>query len=255
MSAEMKPPRRPRGPVPFSVVDNASRQALSAELGDGEATFAHLLGPHAGLQAKQRELWAKLTEECSSALALMGGPASVGVTSCLRGEGRSTIGIAMGLAQSFRYGRTTVLVEADLEKPSLAKTLGAKAGPGLADVLRGHAELDSCIQWIGKKLGLLPAGNVGADATRLLARLTAGELMSELVERSDALVVDLPPFSGPGVGVARLCPRIILVVRADSTPVEAARRAAGELERPPVIINRASADVPRWMRSMLRERR
>ena len=251
----MKPPRRQRGPVPFSVVDNASRQALAAELGGEETTFAHLLGPHAGLQAKQRELWAQLTEECSSALALMGGPASVGVTSCLRGEGRSTISIAMGLAQSFRYGRTTLLVEADLEKPSLAKTLGAKAGPGLADVLRGHHELDSSIQWIGKKLGLLPAGNVGADATRLLARFTAGELMSELVERSDALVVDLPPFSGPGVGVARLCPRVILVVRADSTPVEAARRAAAELERPPVIVNRASADVPRWMRSMLRERR
>ena len=142
----MKLPRRQRGAVPFSVVDNASRQALAAELGGGETAFAHLLGPHAGLQAKQRELWGKLTEECSSALALMGGPASVGVTSCLRGEGRSTIGIAMGLAQSFRYGRTTVLVEADLEKPSLAKTLGAKVGPGLADVLRGHEELDSCIQ-------------------------------------------------------------------------------------------------------------
>ena len=47
----------------------------------------------------------------------------------------------------------------------------------------------------------------------------------------------------------------MLVVRADSTPVEAARRAAAELEHPPVFINRASADVPRWMRSMLRERR
>jgi Mrp family chromosome partitioning ATPase len=255
MSAEMKPPRRQRGPVPFSVVDNASRQALAAELGGGETTLAQLLGPHAGLHAKQRELWAKLTEECSSALALMGGPPAVGITSCLRGEGRSTIAIAMGLAQSFRYGRTTVLVEADLEKPCLAKTLGAQAGPGLADVLRGHAELDTCIQWIGKKLGLLPAGNIGADATRLLARLTAGELMDEFLERSDALVIDLPPFSGPGVGVARLCPKVILVVRADSTPVEAARRAAAELEHPAVIINRASSDVPRWMRSMFRERR
>ena len=255
MSAEMKPPRRQRGPVPFSVVDNASRQALAAELGGEETTFAQLLGPHAGLKTKQRELWAKLTEECSSALALMGGPPAVGVTSCLRGEGRSTIGIAMGLAQSFRYGRTTVLVDADLEKPSLGKTLGAQAGPGLADVLRGHAELDTCIQWIGKKLGVLPAGNVGGEASRLLARLTAGELVDELVERSDALVIDLPPFSGPGVGIARLCPKVILVVRADSTPVEAARRAAAELEHPPVIINRASADVPRWMRGMFRERR
>ena len=161
----------------------------------------------------------------------------------------------MGLAQSFRYGRTTVLVEADFERPSLARTLGAEAGPGLADVVRDREDLDSCIQWIGKKLGVLPAGNVGADATRLLARLTEGDLVSELAERSDAMVVDLPPFSGPGVGVARLCPRVLLVVRADSTPVKAARRAGAELEHPPVIINRASADVPRWMRSMFRERR
>jgi Mrp family chromosome partitioning ATPase len=251
----MKPPRSQRGPVPFSVMDVASRQALAAQLGGDETPFAKLFGPHAGIQAKHRELWAKLTEECSSALALMEGPSAVGVTSCLRGEGRSTIGIAMSLAQSFRYGRTTVLVEADLEKPSLAKTLGAKAGPGLADVLRGHADLDTCIQWVGKKLGVVPAGNVGEGASRLLARLTEGELMSELVERSDALVIDLPPFLGPGVGVARLCPKILLVVRADSTPVESARRAAAELDHPAVIINRASADVPRWMRSMFRERR
>jgi Mrp family chromosome partitioning ATPase len=121
--------------------------------------------------------------------------------------------------------------------------------------LRGDEELEPCIQWIGQKLGLLPAGNVGADAARLLAMLTEGELMGDLVRRSDALVVDLPPFSGPGVGVARRCPKVILVVRADSTAVETARRAAAELEHPPVIINRASADVPRWMRSMLRERR
>jgi Mrp family chromosome partitioning ATPase len=251
----MKPPRSQRGPVPFSVVDNASRQALAAQLGGEDSPFAQLLGSHAGIQAKQRELWGKLTEECSSALALMGGPPAVGVTSCLRGEGRSTIGIAMSLAQSFRYGRTTVLVEADLEKPSLAKTLGAKAGPGLADVLRGHADLDTCIQWIGKKLGVLPAGNVGADATRLLAKLAEDELMSELVERSDSLVIDLPPFSGPGVGVARLCPKVVLVVRADSTPVESARRAAAELDRPAVIINRVSGNLPRWMRGMFRERR
>ena len=70
----MKPPRSQRGPVPFSVVDNASRQALAAQLGGEDTPFAQLLGSHGGIQAKQRELWGKLTEECSSALALMGGP-------------------------------------------------------------------------------------------------------------------------------------------------------------------------------------
>ncbi len=146
-------------------------------------------------------------------------------------------------------------MDADLEKPSLAKVLGVKAESGLAEVLRGQAELDSSIRWTGKKLGVLAAGNVGGDAARLLAQLVAGDIFADLIDRADALVVDLPPFSGPGVGVARLCPKVVLVVQADSTPMEAARRAAGELHHPPVIINRAEGGLPRWMKGMLREGR
>lgn len=254
MSAELTP-RPPGRPVPFSVVDAASRQALASEVVGGELSLSQVLGPHARLEATQRDLWAKLTEECSSALAAMGGPAEVGVTSCLRGEGRTTIAIAMTLAQSFRFGRTTIVVDADLEKPGITRMLGAKPGPGIADVLRGQADAEACIQWASPKLGIIPAGNAGPDGARLLARMAAGDLVQELTERCDGLVIDLPPFLGPAVGVARLCPKLVLVVRADSTPVSAARRASVELNHPPVIINRVGGDVPRWMRGMFRERR
>src|SRR5260370_11975284 len=97
----------------------------------------------------------------------------------------------------------------------------------------------------GKKRGGVGGGNVGGDAARLLAQLVAGDIFADLIDRADALVVDLPPFSGPGVGVARLCPKVVLVVQAASTPMEAARRAAGALHHPPVIINRAECGPPR----------
>ena len=52
----------------------------------------------------------------------MGGPAarSIAVTSCHRGEGRSTVALALALLERTTYDRRTLLVELDLEHPWLA---------------------------------------------------------------------------------------------------------------------------------------
>jgi Mrp family chromosome partitioning ATPase len=155
----------------------------------------------------------------------------------------------MALAQPYRYG-TTVLLEADVEKPSLAATLELQQAPGVADVLEGASSLEEAIQWTGQSVGVVTAGSAGTDTSVLLSRLLRRNLVGELRELADSVIVDLPPFVGPGVGMARACPRVVVVVRAGSTPFDRLERVAAELDHPPVIVNRADERLPRWLRRM-----
>jgi Mrp family chromosome partitioning ATPase len=250
-----KPPRSSGAPVPFSVVDSARRQALAGHLSPAEELRPDKERTDPRLLRSQRVLWTRLAEECSSALALMGAPTAVGVTSCLRREGRTTVAIAMGLGQSLNFGLATVLVDADLEQPSMAKMMGVNRAPGLAEVLRGEATVESSIQWVGKNLGVLAAGDTGNSASTFVPLLMARDLTAEVEEHCDAVVVDLPPFSGTGVGLARSCPTVVLVVRPGSTPLVHVRKAAAELDRPRVILNGSASEVPRFLRAMFGENR
>ena len=58
-------------------------------------------------------------------------------------------------------------------------------------------------------------------------------------------------FSGPGARVAGLCSSVLLVVRAGATSLDHVRRAAAELDHPPVMLNRVTSSLPRWMNGML----
>src|SRR2546430_8763431 len=51
--------------------------------------------------------------------SLIGGPklTSIGVTSALRGEGRTSVALALAAVQREDFGRSVILVDMDLENP------------------------------------------------------------------------------------------------------------------------------------------
>jgi Mrp family chromosome partitioning ATPase len=247
------PPRKRKAAVPFSVVEDARRRALADEVGP-EMPEPAAASWNPLLVARERDGWKRLSDECSSALALMGGPTSLGITSCLRGEGRTTVALATALAQSRNFGRKTICVDFDLERPGLAKTLGAKGTVGVADFIRGELPLAECIQWVSHDLGVVGAGTVGRNAPREASRLIQSQLLEDIQEHCEAVVVDLPPFVGAGVSLARLCPNVVLVVRTGVVSLDQVRRAAAELNHPPVILNGADAAGPGWIRNLTRGR-
>lgn len=153
------------------------------------------------------------------------------ITSALPKEGKSFT--ASNLAQVIvrQHGRRVLLIDADLRNPQLHKLLGAEAGPGLSDYLQSETDEFSVIQrGPMENLFLIPAGRDNPNPAELLANGRLKFLLSRLENMFDWIIID----SAPAVPVAdaallaNFCDGVLLVVRSNSTPIDAARRARSE---------------------------
>jgi protein-tyrosine kinase len=153
------------------------------------------------------------------------------ITSALPKEGKSFT--AANLAQVIvrQHGRRVLLLDADLRNPQLNKLLGAEPGPGLSEYLRSESDEFAIIQrGPMENLFLIPAGRNSGNPAELLANGRLKFLLSRLESMFDWIIID----SAPAVPVAdaallaNFCDGVLLVVRSNSTPVDAARRAKKE---------------------------
>jgi Mrp family chromosome partitioning ATPase len=189
---------------------------------------------------------------CREAIQRIGepDPRTYGVTSSIRGEGRSTVATGMALVEWLDYGRRTVLVDLDLDQPTLHRRLGLAVGPGVGDLAASSAAVEDHLQRIVGDVWLLSAGHQAEESPRILNRLAQGSVISQLIEWADAVIFDLPPIlaSPTGLEAARLCGNPVLVVRAGVTPMPTVKRASEALaEAPPVVLNGVRSALPRWI--------
>ncbi len=120
-------------------------------------------------------------------------PRSIVVTSANPGEGKSTIAahLATMLAES---GRPTVLVDADLRRPMVAKRFNVDGAVGLTQVLAGHIELtDALIAGPVPSLKLLTAGRIPPNPSELVG---SGRMRSliEALAADHMVILDAPPL-------------------------------------------------------------
>src|SRR5699024_285672 len=69
----------------------------------------------------------------------------IGVTSAMKGEGKSTTSINMAYTMAQSGGRV-LLMEADLRLPTVAKRLGLKQKPGITNLLVGQVSGNEILQ-------------------------------------------------------------------------------------------------------------
>jgi len=155
-------------------------------------------------------------------------PKVIMVTSALPQEGKSTTSIncAVVLAQK---GVRVLLIDCDLRRPSIHKTLGMGPRSGLSNVLTGSATLKQAVTVAPTlpNLDVLPAGTPPPNPAELLASTNMREVLAELRERYDHIVLDTPPTLSVTDAVV-LSPRadaIVLVIRSGSTTKQALRRS------------------------------
>ena len=140
----------------------------------------------------------------------------IGVTSALRGEGKSTtaLNLAYSLAEN---GKKTLLVEADMRIPVVASVLKIEAVPGLSHVLAGRGELNDAARRtdFSKNLYVLPAGEIPPNPAELLSSRRMQLVVETLRKAFEYIIIDLPPISAvsDGLAVSKLLSGMVVVVR------------------------------------------
>ena len=119
------------------------------------------------------------------------------ITSSQASEGKSTT--ALVLAQKFaELGRKTLLVDADLRRPSVAGLFGLKRPEiGFAEVLLGHTDLKSALLAdTGENLDVLPVGAVPPNPVELLSSQKMADFIKHCRGEYAMIFLDTSPVVG-----------------------------------------------------------
>ena len=144
----------------------------------------------------------------------------IGVTSSMRGEGKSTTSVNLSyvLAES---GKKVLLIDGDLRIPSIAKKMEISAAPGLTDLLMGYdpKQFDEFRTTILDKWYILPAGELPPNPSELLGSHRMEKLLNALKEVFDYIIIDLPPVNivSDAAAISNFVTGMLVVVREGYT--------------------------------------
>lgn len=157
------------------------------------------------------------------------------LTSSLPGEGKTYSAINLAMSIAMELDHTVLLVDADVARPSVLRTLGLPAQRGLMDLLvddkldMGEVMLRTNVD----TLSILPAGTSTPRATELLASSTMSNLVNEIANRyPDRIVIfDSPPLllTSESHVLASHMGQIVVVVEAQTTTQHALKEALSQL--------------------------
>lgn len=154
------------------------------------------------------------------------------VTSPAPEEGKSTAlaNLAVTMAQS---GRRTIIVDADLRRPTQHEIWGVSSEPGLTSMMLEDLATPPLVDVGVENLRLLPSGPLPPNPADLVGAARMDAVIERLHQEADFLLFDAPPViavSDAAVMASKL-DGVLLVVRAGSTRRDDAEQAKQTLER------------------------
>lgn len=166
----------------LGLVPMRGSEDLSEELKD----------PRSSVNEAYRSLVTNLQYSSSTGL-----PKVLLVTSARAGEGKSTTAKALA-TDIARLGNRTLLVDADLRRPTLHQRAGLGKVSGLTDVLIGQKGLDEVVHLSKESpnLSYVSALPMPPDPSLLLAGHNVPTFLATARARFDVVVLDCPPLLG-----------------------------------------------------------
>ena len=150
-----------------------------------------------------------------------GVPRLLTVTSAMSGEGKTTTALSLAI-QFAQAGKRTLLIEADLRKPSLHRTLNLDNQVGLTNYLAGGEAqpVDIAKPTHISNLFVIPSGPLPPNPVDLLSSARMVELLSLAAGKFDQVILDSPPLLGlaDALIIGNLCEGTLLTVEMGSTP-------------------------------------
>ncbi len=203
------------GPVDFRVVVYHNPESLAAE--HFKVLRSSIMYPSDGREIK-----------------------SVLVTSALEQEGKTMVScnLAVSIAQS--VDPYVLLIDGDVRRPSVQKTLGLKKARGLTDyLLTGRPLSDFLMKGIMDKMTVLQAGSIVRNPAELMTSEKMHALIQEARDRyADRLIViDSPPvnLAAETLVLAKQVDAVILVVRYGVSDKNAVEEAVNKLNKQKIL--------------------
>ena len=145
------------------------------------------------------------------------------VTSTYENEGKTTvaINIAASLAQK---GKSVLLMDADLRKPAVLRTIGVKYDDksGLIPIIKGESTYQESIKYV-KSLGLfiLPSGGITQKSSEVLDADKVRQVLEQARKEFDFIIIDTPPSRvvSDSMVISALADSLIFVIRKDHAKI------------------------------------
>jgi capsular exopolysaccharide synthesis family protein len=160
-------------------------------------------------------------------------PRTLLMTSATPREGKSTTAVHLAVVHS-QQKRKTLLIDADLRRPSIYQYLGVNNDKGLSNVVNGDMEWRDALQNSEALpyLTVLPAGPASRRAADGLGT-TLKDLFASAVKEYDLIVCDAPPLLGfaESLQIAKLVDGVVVVALAGQTERNAVSSVLTNLRR------------------------
>jgi capsular exopolysaccharide synthesis family protein len=158
---------------------------------------------------------------------------SIVITSAAPSEGKSTIAAHLAIANADR-GKKTLIVDADLRRPSLHTKFGFTPREGLSNVLTGELPWQDVVVPVEgwPNLSFLPAGLGSHRAADLIGPRLA-TLLDEFAKEYDLVFLDSPPLLGFAecLQMAAAADGVLIISRAGETRRKAVAEVISVLSR------------------------
>lgn len=147
------------------------------------------------------------------------------ITSALPEEGKTVISINLAAALQ-ELGRSVLLVDADMRRPSIHRALRLELEPGLSEFLQGQTDAEGLIKTppAAEGLSVVTAGLTPDEPTDLLSSPQFQEQLKAWRELYQYVIIDSPPtlVAADASVLSSLASGTLLTVYANRTHAEAA---------------------------------
>ena len=154
----------------------------------------------------------------------------IGISSSIQSEGKSSTACntAYALAEA---GKSVLLLEADLRRPTIGSKLGLRKTPGLSNLRVTRSDYKEALQQcpLCPAMHVITSGDIPPNPSELLSSNRMGKLVEQLKADYDYIILDLPPITAvsDALAVSKYVDGMIMVVRggvSDQPPPPAPSR-------------------------------